>query len=278
MVPPITRERMINRICPPSPPLLQHVEYLWYHEGVDSPPLRLLPDGAIELVIDLTDRPRTWRDRDLRNVRRVRGSWISGQHSFAIAVDGAVGSRMIGAHFRPGGAFPFIPGPVADLTDTVVEMDCLWGSFADELRERLLEEPRIDAQLGILENALLRRAAGRLTIDRSLAYALHWLQASPETVTVRHTASRVGVSQKRLIAMFERRVGLKPKMFSRVMRLQRVLRHIERAPSTPWSRLAATYGYYDQSHLINDFTALTGLRPAEYLRDEWDELNWVLAP
>jgi len=33
-----------------------------------------------------------------------------------------------------------------------------------------------------------------------------------------------------------------------------------------WAQLALTCGYFDQSHLINDFEEFSGLSPTEYLR------------
>jgi hypothetical protein len=35
-------------------------------------------------------------------------------------------------------------------------------------------------------------------------------------------------------------------------------------PALAWLDLACTYGYYDQSHFIKEFAAMTGLRPEEY--------------
>jgi AraC-like DNA-binding protein len=51
-----------------------------------------------------------------------------------------------------------------------------------------------------------------------------------------------------------------------VRRFQKA-RDLVRTVATPdWSRVAATVGYYDQSHLIRDFQALSGLSPADYFR------------
>jgi AraC-like DNA-binding protein len=266
---------VILRARPPSKPLSKHVQYLWYHEGLDWSLERLLPNGAIELIVDLSEGPRQWGDGEFENKRSVSRSWLSGQHSRPITVEGATNSCMIGVQFKPGGASPFVPGPVAELNDNVTELDALWRSLANELRERLLETQDIETRFTILETVLMQRAAGRLTVDQSMAYVLHRLQASPESITIRQLASDVGLSQKRLMSMFERHVGLKPKMLSRVLRLQRVLQHVELEPATPWSILATQYGYSDQSHLVKDFGAITSLRPTQYLKAKGESLNWV---
>ena len=66
---------------------------------------------------------------------------------------------MIGVQFKPGGASPFVPGPVAELNDNVTELDALWRSLANELRERLLETQDIETRFTILETVLMQRAA-----------------------------------------------------------------------------------------------------------------------
>ncbi len=56
-------------------------------------------------------------------------------------------------------------------------------------------------------------------------------------------------------------MGLSPKAFARVMRLQCAARALAAAPSVEGTELALSHGYCDQAHLCRDFTALTGLPP-----------------
>jgi AraC-like DNA-binding protein len=269
---------MIFRILPPSPPLRRHIEYLWYHEGFvsDYAMERLLPDGAIELIVDLTDPAKRWSDADdLRRARTVRRSWISGQHTRPIAIEAAQHSCMIGARFLPGGAHAVLSEPVSTLNDSVVEMELVWGGAIHELRERLLAAPSVDARLALLDAALVRRAGSRLELDRSLARAIDLIATRPCDVSIRRLAAEIGISQGRLVRLFEARVGLKPKMLARVLRFQRVLRRLEREPRLSWSALATDYGYFDQSHFIKEFGALAGLRPTQYLQDKGEYLNFI---
>ena len=269
---------MIFRVHPPSLPLGAHVEYFWYHEGFvsDYALERLMPDGGVELILDLRNEPKEWREIDGdKSTHAVRRSWISGQHIRPIAIEAAQNSCMIGARFRPGGAHAVLALPLSDLNGSVVEMDLLWGDTIHELRERLLAATSVDARFAILEAALLWHARGRLEVDRTLACALAQIAARTEPVSIRRMAGEIGVSQRRLVQLFETRVGLKPKLFARVMRFQRVLRRLERTPRPSWSALAAAYGYVDQSHFIRDFRALSGFTPTEYMHRKGEYLNFV---
>jgi AraC-like DNA-binding protein len=269
---------VIFRVQPTSPPLQAHVEYLWYHEGIvsDYAMERLVPDGAIELIIDLTERAKRWSHPDtLRQVRTVHRSWISGQHSRPIAIEAAQNSCMIGARFRPGGAYAVLARPVSELNDSVVELELLWGRAIDVLRDRLIAAPSVDERFALLDRALVDRAADRLDVDRSVARALDRIAKRPSEVSIRALAAEIGISQRRLVRLFEERVGLRPKRLARVLRFQRVLRRLEREPRLTWSALAAEHGYFDQSHFIKDFGALSGMRPTQYLQDKGEYFNFI---
>jgi AraC-like DNA-binding protein len=61
-------------------------------------------------------------------------------------------------------------------------------------------------------------------------------------------------------------VGLTPKRFARVQRMQRLVRDLDGHRDADWAALAACHGYADQSHLADEFRELAGVTPGEYLR------------
>src|SRR5204862_6925654 len=68
-----------------------------------------------------------------------------------------------------------------------------------------------------------------------------------------------GASERTVERRFRRAVGVAPKLFARVLRLQDALRLREQ--QVAWSELALDAGYYDQSHLIRDARQLFGASP-----------------
>jgi transcriptional regulator GlxA family with amidase domain len=75
-----------------------------------------------------------------------------------------------------------------------------------------------------------------------------------------------GYSHRHFIAMFRRAVGLPPKTWCRVQRLQRALVLASADPIAPWAELALQAGYSDQAHLSREFNELAGLAPQAYRR------------
>jgi AraC-like DNA-binding protein len=73
-------------------------------------------------------------------------------------------------------------------------------------------------------------------------------------------ARRLAVSERHLRDLFSDGVGLPPKRFERIARLRGLLSRGE----TRWAQLAATAGYYDQSHMTAEFRTMMGVPPAAF--------------
>jgi AraC-like DNA-binding protein len=270
---------MIFRVAQPSAPLRPFIENFWYHEGIVCayPMERLVPDGGIELIVDLTPTPKKIFDNTNRaRATSVRRAWIAGQRSGHLIFESAQGSKMIGARFRPGGAWPFVGMPVAELNEAVVEMDVVWGAAAmASLRDRLLESATVDGRFAVLEQALLARARGQLQQDPGVAAAVRSIVRRPGTLAIGRLAAHLGYTQKRLVDRFTTCVGLRPKAFARVVRFQHVLHRAAREPQRSWTDLAHDAGYYDQAHFVHDFQALSGLTPTRYAAERASEINFL---
>ena len=137
---------MIYRRQTPRPPLSDLVELLWLFESVASAHAseRVLPTGTVELVINLSD-----------NTAGSFDAVVAGPHSRFFVLDTSRPSSIIGVHFKPGGAFPFLALPVDELRNRHVPLEALWGGRATRLRERLLAAEGSDARLLLLERMLL---------------------------------------------------------------------------------------------------------------------------
>jgi hypothetical protein len=82
---------------------------------------KLLPDGVMEIVVDLSDRPkRLFRDESSAAGEDFRKAWISGLHRRPIIIEAQPMAAMLVIAFTPGGALPFIGGAADALTDGVL--------------------------------------------------------------------------------------------------------------------------------------------------------------
>ena len=114
----------------------------------------------------------------------------------------------------------------------------------------------------MLEAALGARVAdGRPFSDGAAAWQR--LAETHGRLRVEALCEELGWSRKRLAARFRDEVGLPPKTVARLLRLERA---IELAGlGAAWAEVAYACGYYDQSHLANEFRRITGASPTQYL-------------
>jgi len=258
---------MLYQSHTPAPPLSHFIQRFWLCS--DAPPHRrerILPSGTIELVVNLLDDEiRIYDPAHPDRCKRFSGAIVSGTYSRFFVIDPLQHASILGVHFRPGGAFPFLGAPAAELVDAHVDLDTLWGPMARELRERLCAATTPMERFSLVKEALLSRLRRSPEHHGAVPVALGAFERTGGDVRVRDVAGLVGLSQRRFIQVFAAEVGLTPKLYSRVRRFQRARALARQAAAPDWARVAVDCGYFDQSHLIRDFLEFSGLSPADYL-------------
>jgi len=233
----------------------------------------ILPDGAMELIINLGD-PQMLCARNNPNKRTIfRRSWISGERTEPILIDEAGYVHLIGVRFRAGGGWPFLGIPLCEFSEQVIELDDAFGPEINKLRDRLGEKTTDDARFDVVE-AWLRKQQ-RTPPTRAVGYALRAIQNGADSVRIGQMAAEIGISHKHLLREFDRCVGLAPKTFSRLCAFQRVIQSVGHRPEVEWADTATKCGYYDQAHLIREFRSFSGLTPATYLVKRGPFLNYL---
>ena len=263
----------------PQPPLSRFVDLFWFYDGYSPGPHkkeRLMPDGSVELVINLKENEARIYDRDnLARCERLPGAILAGPHSRFFVIDTAQQVSVMGIHFKPGGAFPFFKLPAIELHNLHVSLEDLWGVEAGLLRERLLEAPTPQKKFQVIEDCLLAQAFKPLERHRAVGFALGLFRNIHTAPAMADVSDRIGISSRRFIQLFSSEVGLTPKLFCRVRRFQHVLQMIHRRTDCDWVDVAADCGYFDQAHFIHDFKAFSGINPTTYLAQKTEHLNHV---
>jgi len=180
----------------------------------------------------------------------------------SIQAEGAV--DVLGVRFKPGGLAPFVRLSLDELTGRAPALEEIWGDESRGLIERMAacgsDSDRI-AQVE-LHLALLFECAGRT--DRPIEAMTAAILAASGRVRVAWLAEASGLSARQLERRFLARVGIGPKMLCRIARFQSTLAALSARPRDDWASLAVDCGYFDQSHLIGEFKAFSGMTPASW--------------
>ncbi|MCU1238784.1 MAG: AraC family transcriptional regulator, partial [Candidatus Solibacter sp.] len=169
--------------------------------------------------------------------------------------DLAAGAHAFGIRFRPGMAGAFLELNAAELTDRIIPLEDLWGRKARELASRIEDAPTLSAAARILSGAL---SPGDIAPD-AVRRAIAEITSAHGEIDLDWVSRQSGLSARQ----FRRRCldasGLTPKHLCRVLRFRRACELASAAGD--WAEIAATAGYFDQSHLIRDFREFTGATP-----------------
>ena len=258
----------IFKFYKPKPPLSKFVDSFWLYEGqgMESKTECILPTGTLELAINLQQNELRFYDPERPdNHSHLSGAVVSGAHRRSFVPEPAEEIFIIGVHFKPGGAFPFLGLPADALADTHVDLETLWGPSAGQLRARLCEVRTAAERFRLLHGALLTRLCCGVEQHYAVSAALEMFGKNQAGLTVREVAKYIGLSERRFIQVFKAEVGMTPKLFSRILRFQQTRTVIQQNPSPDWTALALDLGYFDQSHFIREFLEFSGLSPTDYI-------------
>jgi AraC-like DNA-binding protein len=176
----------------------------------------------------------------------------------------AVRSRVLGVRLRPAGAVALFGVPLHELTGATVDLQDLIGRESGRLAERLDEAGSDEARLLLLGRWTAGRLAERPSTDPRVAYAVSEIERAGGKVPIANILRRIDVAPKRFTSLFEQQVGVKPKLFSRIVRF-RGLASALRAGAGSFGQLALAHGYYDQPHMNADFREFTGMSPGQFM-------------
>jgi len=253
---------------PPQPILRPFVKTLWATDQSSDPRStfaereRVLPTGAMHVVIRLSNHPvRLFDDVDGSTKREIGYAIVGGARSSYYIRETAEPASSVGAQLLPG-ASALLFGVHADsLAGRHTPLADLWGNFAVEMRERLLESSSAETQLNIFESLLAARLPRVHGLHPAVAHALEQFTT---TADVREVVRQTGFSHRRFIELFQRAVGLTPKLYCRVLRFQHGLTLTAGKQSSSRVDLAIAAGYSDQPHFNREFREFAGVTPSEY--------------
>ncbi len=257
---------MLYRELTPAPVLRRYIRCYWTlcaEAAGDPSPQRVLPDGCVEIIINLGAR-FTRRDESGRTERQPRELLVGPTtRHMSIAPTGAI--RLVGIRFAPGGALSFLSVAPQEVRDAAPSLADVAPPLDANVVERLAAAPYGD-EASILDATLgARLSRARRVTDRRVLATVRATAAADQPLRVDSLISLTGLGARQLERVFRDNVGFGPKTLCRLVRFQRVVRAIEPVTRVSWARLAAQHGYADQAHLAREFREFAGTTLTSYV-------------
>ncbi len=174
--------------------------------------------------------------------------------------------ELMGVSFHEGGAYPFLGLPLTELRDEITLLEALDRPSLLRLHARLYEAQSLVVRVNLLEEWLLSRLALGRERDMLIPASLRMLREGEGNLPIPELARELAVSQRHLERLYHNQVGMSPKQYSQLLRVEVARLALKQTTEQSTTRLAAELGFYDQAHFIREFSAVIGMTPNAYLK------------
>ena len=249
----------------PTPLLSGIVRHFLVIESDTQSAMRIFSDGNTGVVFNYGD-PLFYQNEMHSGPAMLPSSFLYGQLDTYRNVWTHSNIRLLIAVLYPYGATALFRIPAPELRNQILGCeDCFntnskWGN--DEIASSLAIHDKIRAVERFLLSQL--RAPGRN--NTLITNAINIIHRQNGLVSVAQLTALTGTTERQLQRKFEEQIGISPKRYAGVTRMQYALRMLRKKPDD-WSLagVACESGFFDQAHLIREMKNLSGLTPGQYL-------------
>lgn len=243
--------------------LRRHVQCLWVLRDAapDAAIQTIYPDGRCELLAEF-GVPLRFHGTD-GEVRSDQPFCFAAQQLRPIRLQAVGEVHCIGLRLTPACSGLIAGARLPELRDHAPDLFALDSAFA----EAFSHAARASAQTELPEPLwnLMRTRCAAFVPDVLAERAIEALDRADGDMRVVDLAQQLGVGMRTLQTRFLDAVGITPKEYARVRRLQALLRTLD-AEREALADAAARHGYSDQAHATRDLFRFTGTTPARLVR------------
>lgn len=175
---------------------------------------------------------------------------------------------MFMVNFQPAGLYRFLGFPAHEFTNSFIDSESVINSEVRAVNERLANASSYTEMIEIVENYLLDRSKKVKIEAHPLDKIGNILLSNPNRFSLDYLADQACLSPRQFERKFTERMGVSPKLYSRISRFYQAFSFKEANPTTDWLTTALNFGYHDYQHLSKDFKQFGNVTP-NILLDEY---------
>jgi AraC-like DNA-binding protein len=252
----------------PVDSLKPFVEFFWEAEFNRKGSTRLhqhvIPNGYVEMIIHLTD---------LHCDLNSGGEWgqspdytIIGVYTRPYDVHFRDRVRVFGIRFKPEGFFNIFGVPSSEFSGKFKDMEDIMGIDFSDFCCRLRELPMTSQKLLLTEKYLINNLEKRRIHLDYVNRAAEIIRQAKGFMRIGDLSDQVYKSTRQLEREFKRKIGISPKLYMRISRMNEVHRLLEKNLELDFTKVTYACGYADQAHFIKDFKNFTGEKPTLFVK------------
>lgn len=251
----------------PSPDLSPYIEYFWggrfNTNSIDFFSQRVVPNGYIELIVHLSDLHCELLDNSKFN--SSPDFLLIGLYSLPYQVNFKGAVDVFGIRFKPEGLHQIFGIPASEFVSNYVDIESLsLRRFRDHCN--ILKDKNSIGEMIKHTEYFFRMNLKESKINLYyLNLAVDLIRKSDGLISVNDLSNKVFISKRQLEREFKQKIGMSPKSYIRLARLNKVNRLIIEGKRIDLSDLSFICGFSDQAHFIRDFKEFTGEAPKVFI-------------
>ena len=183
-------------------------------------------------------------------------------------------SLLFIVEFQPAGYYAFSGMPQKEMTDCVIDFEDVNPSMNRLMANELETSFSIHNLITKMDRLFLAHLKGAF-YRQEFSQASNLIINSGGTLSVKELSHNVFYSERHLVRLFDEYMGVGIKSFSRLVRVNKSIRLLQRH-NYGLTQVFMETGFYDMPHFINDFKAICGITAQEY-RDNMSDFYSEIA-
>ncbi|WAC09359.1 helix-turn-helix domain-containing protein [Dyadobacter pollutisoli] len=248
-----------------STPILSGiVKHFLILENDSSLMLRIFSDGNTGMVFNNGD-PLYRQECYAAAPEALPQSFIYGQLDVFQNVISTGKIKLLIAVLHPYGASALLRIPAFELKNQIIDTNTFPFLRSESVLDQMHDCTPLD-KVRTVENFLIS-ALHKPILNNALATkAIQLIDEHHGGMPVVRLASMLNVHERQLQRVFEEHIGVTPKRYSGIARIQYFLKLLRnRSSETTLTDALYTSGFYDPAHLNRELKSLSGLTPGQYM-------------
>lgn len=235
--------------------------------------LRTITEGSTEMLFNLAD-PCIFSN-PLRKKEVPLDIHLCGQFIEHHTVKLKGNTHVLCVEFKSGGIYSIFGIPQVEFQSKQIALRDIYPSLYAEVTGQLFEAENDAIRVEIVEKLLVKQLNKQKRIFLSLSGSLEYWQNYPGKIDIKNIISHYNVSLRTLDRKFNTEVGITPKQYLDILKLNSIHQYIQHVRTIEWTNMAYLFGFTDQAHLIHYFKRTTGLAPEGFLKSMVEGVSYA---
>lgn len=175
---------------------------------------------------------------------------------------------MLKVSFHPTGLYRLLKMPMQKIVNSGFNAADFFSGEIEPVKSRLRLSASYDEMIKIVSDFIDKQIEKGILPEEPIDAVAINMRDPFATYSLPEWASMACLSLRQFERNFTKRVGLSPKMYTRIVRFENAMKVKNQSPEKSWSDIALECKYDDSSHLLREFRQFADFPPGTLLKKQ----------